>query len=313
MRNRKKILTGALILFFLLSGCSNRSETAPEHQAVIQVDDLVLTLAEFNEFFEPIRMSYAKDQTNPGAGMYEARLRFLLQLLEEMIILRRAEELRLHISPQELEEAVHNIQRDYSEGIFQAMFIKQAISFETWKARLERQLLVEKAIRKGLLEKTSVTPEEIKDYYDKHHKEWTHGEQVRAYHILLPSKKLANLVLGRLKKGEDLATLARVYSIAPESERGGDMGYVVRGQLPKYLEKPLFSLRQGTVSPVIKTAYGYHIFKVVEKIQAGEPKINDWFEKIKERIQKKKLEVAYGPWLANLRSRYKIRVNKEII
>jgi len=313
MRNRKKILIGSLILFLLVSGCSDRSETVAEHQAVIQVDDHVLTLSEFNEFFEAIRISHAKGQTNAGASLHEARHRFLLQLLEEMIILRRAEELGLHISPEELQEAVQNIQMDYGEGSFQSMFIKQAISFETWKARLKRQLLVEKVISKELLEQIPVTPEEIKDYYDKHYKEWTHGKQIRAYHILLPSKELANSVLGRLKKGEDFATLARLYSIAPESEQGGDMGYVGRGQLPKSLEAPLFILRLGAVSRVIKTPYGYHIFKVVEKRDAGKPRIHDWIDKIKERIQKKKLEAAYGPWLARLRLRYKITVDKEII
>ena len=41
--------------------------------------------------------------------------------------------------------------------------------------------------------------------------------------------------------------------------------------------------------------------------------MDDWIEEIKERIRKQKLETAYGPWLAGLRSRYKITVNKEII
>jgi parvulin-like peptidyl-prolyl isomerase len=91
------------------------------------------------------------------------------------------------------------------------------------------------------------------------------------------------------------------------------MGYVVRGQLPKRLEDPLFRLKKDTLSPVIKTPYGYHIFKVTEKKDAGQPDIDDWIEKIKARIQQEKLEAAYGPWLAKLRSRYRITVNREMI
>ncbi|MGD8757969.1 MAG: peptidylprolyl isomerase, partial [Deltaproteobacteria bacterium] len=131
--------------------------------------------------------------------------------------------------------------------------------------------------------------------------------------ILLPDRDKATLVLEKLKKGEDFSTLARVHSIAPESEQGGDMGYVARGQLPKCFEDPLFRLRKDTLSPVIKTPYGYHIFKVIEEKHAGESKIEDWIEKIKIRIQQEKLEAAYGPWLAKLRSRYRITVNKEMI
>lgn len=312
MRNSKKASIVSFVLL-LVSACSDTNNTGAEGQAVIQVDDQVLTLAEFNEFFEPLRMSYAEEPTGTGLGLRQARLRFLLQLLEEMIVLRRAGELDLHISAQELEETVKDIERDYGEGSFKAMFMKQAVSLEAWKERLKRQLLIEKVTHKELLKKISVTPEEIRDYYEQHREEWAHGKQIRVHQILLPDREQAGRVLKRLKKGEGFATLARTYSIAPESEQGGDMGYVVRGQLPKRLEDPLFRLKKDTVSPVIKTPYGYHIFKVTEKKDAGQPDIDDWIEKIKARIQQEKLEAAYGPWLAKLRSRYRITVNRDMI
>jgi parvulin-like peptidyl-prolyl isomerase len=312
MKERREIWVVFLVVL-LVCGCSDKSETVVEHQPLIQVDGRVLTLAEFNEFFEPIRMSYTKGQINSAAGIREARLRFLLQLLEEMIVLRRAEELHLSISPEEMQEAVGGIERDYGDGSFETIFIKQAISSETWHERLKRQLLVEKVVREELLEGISVTPEEISQYYDEHREEWTRGEQVSAQHILLPSKELAERVLAQVKKGEDFATLAREHSEAPESEKGGDMGFVVRGQLPKFLEDPLFALPLGKVSTVIKTPYGYHIFKVVERRRAGETKIDDWIDKIRDRIQKQKLHASYGPWLAELRSRYTIAVNEELI
>ena len=312
MRNPKKAAIVSFVLL-LVSGCSNRNNTGAEGQAVIQVDDHVLSLTEFNEFFEPVRMSYAKEPAGTGLDLQQARLRFLLQLLEEMIVLRRAEELDLHISSEELEETVGRIERDYDEESFKAMFMKQAVSLETWKERLKRQLLIDKVMRKELVSKISVTPEEIRDYYEQHREEWARGKQIRVHHILLPDKEKADLVLEDLKKGEDFSTLARVHSIAPESEQGGDMGYVTCGQLPKCFEDPLFRLRKDAVSPVIKTPYGYHIFKVIEEKHAGESKIEDWIEKIKARIQREKLEAAYGPWLAKLRSRYRITVNKEMI
>ena len=312
MKNRKQIWIVFFVLLLVCS-CSEKSGTVAEHQPIIRVDGHVLTLAEFNEFFEPVRMSYANGQTDAGGSIGQARLRFLLQLLEEMIVLRRAEELDLTISPKELEEAVNDIQGDYSKESFEAVFIKQAISMETWQDRLKRQLLVEKVIREELLEGISATPKEISQYYNKHREEWTRADQIRALHILLRTKKEANSVLGRLKKGEDFATLARLCSVAPESAQGGDMGYIVAGELPKCLEEPLFALQLGKVSRVVKTPYGYHIFKVIEKRQAGESRIDDWIGKIRDRIQKEKLAAAYGPWLAKLRSRYKIVVDKENI
>jgi parvulin-like peptidyl-prolyl isomerase len=67
------------------------------------------------------------------------------------------------------------------------------------------------------------------------------------------------------------------------------------------------------VSPVVKTPYGFHIFQVMEKRETSKPKIEECIERIKEGIKKERLGTAYGPWLARLRSRYRIEINKEVI
>lgn len=313
MRSCEKIATGVVILFLILSGCSNKGGTSAEDKAVISVDDRVLTLAEFNEYFETTKISSDEEQSQDSATIREARLRFLLQLVEEMILLRRADDLHIHISTQELDEAVLNFKKGYSEADFEYLFLKQAISFEAWQERLKKRLLVQKVIRKELWEEASVTPQKISDYYDKHWKEWSYGEQVRARHILLSSKDQAKQILKQLQNGDDFATLARSHSQAPEAQNGGDLGYVVRGQLPECLEKPLFALKKGAVSPVVKTSYGFHIFKVIEKRKTSKPKIEEYIERIKQAIRKERVDAAYGPWLAKLRSQYHIEINEDLI
>lgn len=308
-----KIIAVGLILLFMGLGCSNQGEGFPRDQVVIRVDNQVLTLGEFNEYFEPIGLSSDSEDVQDNNAVREARISFLLQLVEEMIIIRRAEELHLSISPEELDEAVRDIQKDYPQEGFEDMFLKQAISFEAWKERLRKRLLVEKVMRKELLKEDSVTIEEMRDYYNRHREEWSRGPEIRARQILLPTDDQAKKVLKSLQDGEAFSTLARRYSIAPEAQFDGDMGYVVRGQLPKSLEAPLFDLEPGDVSPVVKTPYGFHIFQVIEKRETPVPNIDESIERIKQEILKGRLEAAYGPWLAELRSRYHIKVNTEMI
>ena len=313
MRCCENIATGVVILFLILSGCSNKGGTSAEEKAVISIDDRVLTLAEFNEYFETTKISSDEAQSQNSATIREARLSFLLQLVEEMIILRRADDLNIQISTQELDEAVRNFKESYSEADFEYLFLKQAITFEAWKERLKKRLLVQKVIRNELWEEASITPQKINDYYDKHWKEWSYGEQVRALQILLSTKDQAKQILKQLKNGDDFATLARSHSQAPEAKKGGDLGYLVRGQLPESLEKPLFALKKGAVSPVVKTSYGFHIFKVIEKRKTSKPKIEEYIERIKQAIQKERVDAAYGPWLAKLRSKYRIEINEDLI
>ncbi|MBW1741799.1 MAG: peptidylprolyl isomerase [Deltaproteobacteria bacterium] len=312
MVNCKAITIGFVFLFIGLA-CSNQGERTAQDQVVIRVDNQVVTLGEFNEYFEPIGLSSQSEDGQDKNAVYAARISFLLQLVEEMIIMRRAEELHLSISPEELDEAVREIQKDYPQPGFEDMFLKQAISFEAWKERLRKRLLVEKVMRKDLLKEDSVTIEEMREYYNIHREEWSRGEEIRARQILLPTEDQAKKVLQSLQNGEAFSTLARRHSIAPEAQFDGDLGYVVRGQLPSSLEAPLFDLDPGDVSSVVKTPYGFHIFQVVEKRETPVPNIDESIERIKQEILKGRLKAAYGPWLAELRSRYDIEVNTEMI
>jgi parvulin-like peptidyl-prolyl isomerase len=312
MRNSKKITLG-FIWLCLVSGCSEKTEPPAGETVAIRVDNLVLTLNEFNGFFETFERGFEKEDDQDDTAIRETRLGFLLQLVEEMIILRRADELSLEISPQELDAAVRDFKKDYPGEAFEDMLLRQAVPFETWKERLKRRLLVEKVIRKDVLKENAAAPEEIREYYEKHRNEWGHEEQVRARHILLPGADEANSVLERLQKGQDFAAEARLHSTAPDAVNGGDMGYVARGQLPDSLEKLLFDLKPGDLSSVIKTPYGFHIFLVVEKREKGVPSMEACIEKITKGMQNERLEAAYGPWLVQLRERYDIEVNKEII
>jgi parvulin-like peptidyl-prolyl isomerase len=304
---------GGFILLCLVLGCSDKIETSTQEKIAIRVDNRVLTLDEFNEYFEAVNVDADTEDDQDGTAIREARLRFLLQLVEEMIILRRADEINLQIAPKELDEAVHDFKTDYPETAFEDLLFKQAISLEAWKERLKRRLLVEKVIRKDVLKNDLVTPEQIKDYYEKHRTEWSRGEEVRARHILLFKEDEAKNILEQLQAGHDFADLARLHSTAPEALQGGDMGYVARGQLPSSLEEPLFELEPGDVSSVIRTRYGFHIFHVLEKREKHVPDIEESTERIRQGLQKQRLEAAYGPWLAKLRSRYQIEINKEII
>jgi parvulin-like peptidyl-prolyl isomerase len=308
-----RIIAAGFVFLFIALGCSKQGERSARDQVVIRVDHQVLTLAEFNEYFEQTSLSSDSEDDPDNNAVRQARNSFLLQLVEEMIIMRRAEELHLSISPEELDVAVLEIQKDYPKEDFEDMFLKKAISFEAWKERLRKRLLVEKVMREDLLTEDSVTIEEMRDYYNKHREDWSRGQEIRARHILLSTEDQANKVLQSLQNGEAFATLARQHSIAPEAQFDGDLGYVVRGELPSSLEEPLFELEPGEVSSVVKTSYGFHIFQVTEKRETPVPNIEESVERTKQEILKARIEAAYGPWLADLRSRYHVEVNTEMI
>ncbi|MGB6944382.1 MAG: peptidyl-prolyl cis-trans isomerase [Bryobacteraceae bacterium] len=122
-----------------------------------------------------------------------------------------------------------------------------------------------------------VTDAQVQAYYDAHKDEYRTQERVRARHILLSTankskdevakiQAQAEALDKQIKAGGDFAELAKKYSQDPGSaQKGGDLGWVSRGQMVKNFEDAVFSLKPNEISNVVTTEYGFHIIQVLEK------------------------------------------------
>jgi len=85
---------------------------------------------------------------------------------------------------------------------------------------------------------------------------------VKASHILVKKKSLADQLLERINNGESFSKLAKEFSECPSKKRGGSLGKFSRGQMVKPFEQAAFALKVGEVtSEPVKTDFGYHIIK----------------------------------------------------
>jgi peptidyl-prolyl cis-trans isomerase C len=112
--------------------------------------------------------------------------------------------------------------------------------------------------------------DQIKEYYDQHAADFKSGEELRVRQILVHDETLANDIHTKLKQGAAFDALSTQYSIAPNAKKGGDIGYISRGELPKMFEDVIFGLQPGGVSDVIRTDSSFHIFQVDERRPPGQ-------------------------------------------
>jgi len=144
---------------------------------------------------------------------------------------------------------------------------------------------------------------DIRRYYDEHPAEFSGDAQVHVRHILIATgqhgevqaRALANQVLARVRKGEDFATLASTYSEDPGSKAsGGDLGFFRHGQMVPEFDQAAFALTPAhPVSGLVRTQFGFHILKLVErKLGDAQP-----FEDVRAAIGQK-LAVAYADTVA---------------
>lgn len=90
-------------------------------------------------------------------------------------------------------------------------------------------------------------------------------KQVHAAHILVKSEKKANEVMDKINSGENFTEMARKYSNCPSSRTGGDLGWFGKGKMVPEFEKAAFEGEKGKVLGPVKTQFGYHLIKVLDK------------------------------------------------
>jgi peptidyl-prolyl cis-trans isomerase C len=89
-------------------------------------------------------------------------------------------------------------------------------------------------------------------------------EQVRASHLLVPTKEKAEELKEAIKAGTSFADAAKENSRCPSSSQGGDLGFFGKGQMVPEFEQAAFSLPVGEVSEPIKTQFGWHLLVVTD-------------------------------------------------
>jgi parvulin-like peptidyl-prolyl isomerase len=89
--------------------------------------------------------------------------------------------------------------------------------------------------------------------------------EIRVSHILVSKFDEADHVLQELKLGKDFSELARKFSTCSSSKNGGDLGFFARGQMVKEFEDAAFSLEPGQMAGPVRTQFGIHIIKLIEK------------------------------------------------
>jgi peptidyl-prolyl cis-trans isomerase D len=154
-------------------------------------------------------------------------------------------------------------------------------------------------VRYGLLDlnqirqNTTVTDDELKAVYQQDIQQYEVPNRVHTEHILFTTvgktdaevteiKNKAEDVLVQAKKGSNFEELAKKYSEDPGSkDKGGDLGWILQGQTVPEFEKAAFSLNKGQISDLIKTQYGFHIIKVLDKETAHTKP----FDEVKDSIR----------------------------
>jgi peptidyl-prolyl cis-trans isomerase C len=277
------------------------SRVSPDVRVVATVNGDPITLAEFLERFS--RAGFKLDNEVESV----VKVDFLNRLIERKMLLREAQRKRIKVSLPEINKKIESFRSEQGKDVKEVL-AGLGIDYEKWKADIWENLMIEKLLSREIDRHVSVSAAEIRKYYQSNLAEFEKPEQVRARQIVVPTEAEAQKVLELLKGQTDFARVARERSTAPEAANGGDLGYFSKGEMPADFNV-VFGLSRGGISGVVKSPYGFHIFKLEEKRPAGRRGLEEVWKDIEGRLRREKQEKKFKQWMKELRSRTKFEVN----
>lgn len=235
------------------------------------------------------------------------------RIIQNLIILEWGKRNGILLGEEERAKGLNQLKRGYTDKDFEAYLETKNVPYSEWSEIAYETLHVQKILSEEIYAKTAISAQEITNYYHQHLEEFRIQERVRARHIVTDTPEKADLIHARLMNGENFAKLAVLHSISPDRSKGGDLGYFERGKRPAIFDEICFGLQIGQLSPVVKSDYGYHIFKVIDRAPAGHKSLTEVSTLIKERLFDSKTEATFKRWYEPIKASAQIFVNEEAL
>lgn len=269
----RKVLGVIVILLFVgFKGASAQS-----------IDKIITVVGGSPILLSDIETQYADYLAQGNPADTTIRGLILQKLLTEKILAQQAVIDSVTVTDEQVDNEVDRrlrsmIARAGSQERLEQFLNRSVLQYKDMvRPQLKDQLVANK-MQSQITGNVSVTPQEVKQFFDKIPKDslpYINTEveigEIVVYPKLLDSEKQsfkdkAEGLAARLKKGEDFATMARLYSQDPGSAvSGGDLGFMDRTQLVKEYAAMAFKLKNGEISPVFETEFGFHVLQVIER------------------------------------------------
>lgn len=299
------IFTAALAAVIALGGCGGAS---------ITVNGTRLPPSQFR--LEVERRTALMEKNNPAElrGERGERLRaeterqVATELIRAELIREQAGSLKITVPVDEVARRLSAERQRVGDEQYEKELKAQGLTVEQFEKKLEEEALVE-LLGAKVSEGVTATVDEAESFYLTHRELFGRSLAVRASHVLLESESQAEVVAAEAKSGTDFATLAKMHSRdAGTRQNGGDLGWIERGTMEPALEEAIFSLKPGEVSGVVRATDGFHVVRVVDRLEASTPSFDEIKAEAISMLAGRKKEEAFSDWLRTVYANARVEV-----
>ena len=294
-----------IVTLVLISGLFSSCSLKPSGDDVAAVvDGQRIYRADLEKYFQ--NQTAGSNQPLSDEQATSLRLSILRELIENEILMHRAEKLGLLATDDEVDKKLNEIKSPYTADQFNQRLQERKLSLEDFKRDIRRALTADKVLHKEVTSKINVTQQDIADYYNQHRAEFNLIEpRYHLAHILVTTspqpqgqevsnkagneseaRKKIQTVLTRLEAGDDFASVAMTYSEdSSTAPNGGDLGIIPESalkQTDQATRESILKLKPGQYTPVIplgnpatRQVAAFRIVKLIAMEPAGQRDLTD--------------------------------------
>ena len=328
--------TAILALFAALAVFSACSSGQGGADVLAKVNNHKIMRAELDKYYRT--QTEGSPQPLAEEQAQTLRLNILRQLVDNELLVQRADKLGLLATDEEVENRLNQMKSPYTKEEFDRRLKEQNLTLDDLRRESRRTISIEKLMNKEISSKVNISDADVSAFYNQHKAELNLIEpQYHLAQILVTSKpdprvrnqkndkaqndaearKKVEMIENRLKSGEDFATLASSYSEhSATAANGGDLGFIPESELKS--DRAAFEiisrLKPGehtqpvaAVDPRTREIH-YMVFRLIEKLPAGQRELSDQRvqQAIRGQLRERREQLLRTAYFESLRNGAKI-------
>jgi peptidyl-prolyl cis-trans isomerase SurA len=281
-------------------------------QVVAVVNGVAISREEFESSLAHAERSFSPKPEERAA----LAQRVLEKMVTDELLIQHARSRGIQVTTEEVERKLEEIARaGGGEAALEGFLRQSGLDPARMRANLERNLVIER-LAEQIRASARVSPREVEEYYRAHKGEFLEGGSVVLAHILFREGKEDPLERAQKVRAQIQAGLAFEEATKKHSDdaltrqRGGALGTLRRGEMLPELEAAAFSLKEGAVSPPVKSSRGVHLLRVQKMERGGERPLDEVREEIQAKLLDSRVESKLRELAERLHREGNVRLGK---
>jgi len=282
---------------------------APIHASDLEAAmNTIVPLSSYHQNLKPQKVDELRSQALDG-------------LIDEELKYQEAVRVKVHVADDDVDQALARAKRSYrDEQEFERARKASGATLPQIRASILRALMIQRVYEDEVGSRCRVTDAQAAAFYRDNPARFVLPEQLRVSLITIgvdpaappadweKARQQARDLAQRIARGAPFDALAREFSSDESRRKGGDLGFVHRGQLVDEFERALRDLTPGRVSPVVQTIYGFHLLRLVETRPPAQKTFADVRATIVRDLTETRCAEAAAAWSKSLRARARILI-----